>query len=236
MALCRTFIASRMGIDPADKRLRFLADARATAKSFEEYRRKEQENEGVSSSRPVSSSQSSANDGALLSGLLLCFPFEAFAGSSPFLSLADSASLSISLKLPQEPLLSNGKWEKSSSAVRWSFPPGNRPLATICYATWCKVDAKFQKDHFGKVVLDGLALVRYCLWRGGLTAAEGRQWDDFLNSVKPDSAKRQLEAFLTAHRLPTTQPARTEPSSTDPEQPPSYLGQGADMILPLESQ
>ena len=145
--------------------------------------------------------------------------------------------VSVKLKLPAEPLISNGQWDKESRGLAWSFNNRPSPLSHICYAVWTSPDAGFQKEHFGRVILDGQELALYCGWQKGLTADESRQWDEVLKTVRPATAKAELARFRAEHRVavePVTQPATTAPTTmpaTAPAYQDSYIAYGAGMIL-----
>ena len=157
-----------------------------------------------------------------------------------------SDSVSVKLKLPAEPLISNGQWDKGSRGLAWSFDNRPSPLSHICYAVWASPDAAFQKRHFGRVILAGQELALYCLWQKGLTAEETRQWDEILQAARPATAEADLSRWCAEHGLavkPASQPAATQPttaaSTTVPASAPttapagqeSYVGYGVGMIL-----
>jgi hypothetical protein len=156
-----------------------------------------------------------------------------------------SDQVSVKLKLPAGPLISNGQWDKGSSGLAWSFGNRGNPLSHICYAAWASPDADFQKEHFGRVILAGQELALYCLWQKGLTAEETRQWDEILQAVRPATAEADLSRWCAEHGLavkPASQPAATQPTTattsapaTEPATAPaaqeSYVGYGIGMIL-----
>jgi hypothetical protein len=102
---------------------------------------------------------------------------------------------------------------------------------------WASPDASFQKEHFGRVILDGQELALYCLWQKCLTADEAKQWDEVLKTVRPATAEAELSGFRAEHRVaaePVTQPATTAPTTmpaTAPAYQDSYVAYGAGMIL-----
>jgi hypothetical protein len=156
-----------------------------------------------------------------------------------------SDQVSVKLKLPAQPLISNGQWDNKSRGLAWSFNNRPSPLSHICYAVWASPDAGFQKEHFGRVILDGQGLALYCGWQKCLTADEARQWDDVLKTVRPATAEAELSRFRAEHQIavgpesaPASQPATTA-STTMPASAPttapaphdSYVAYGAGMIL-----
>ena len=120
--------------------------------------------------------------------------------------ISDSADeLAVTLAVPREPIVTNGKWDPKPKRVAWSAriqarsETGNLP-PEICYALWSEPDEEFQTRHFGKVVLDGKELLEYCLWRKGLTDKEGKEWDGFVAGLKPgESLKDKLGDFVFSH-------------------------------------
>jgi len=153
-----------------------------------------------------------------------------------------SDSVSVKLKLPAGPLISNGQWDKESRGLAWSFGNRGNPLSHICYAAWASPDAGFQRRHFGRVILAGQELGLYCLWQKGLTAEETRQWDEILQAVRPATAEANLSRWRAEHDVAVkpgtpTQPttATTSAPATEPATAPapqeSYVGYGIGMIL-----
>ena len=73
--------------------------------------------------------------------------------------------------------------------------PGKR-LPVFCYANWSRPNAGFQQEHFGRVVLSGDELLKYCLWHGGLGESQAAEWEKLLSALHPgDSLKNQLATF-----------------------------------------
>ena len=110
------------------------------------------------------------------------------------LDFSTNDQLSIKLHLKTQPYISNGKWVKASGWLEWSDLEirSKTGLPTFAYAYWAEPNDKFQKKHFGKVVLKEEALAEYVLWRNGLNAREGVEWDDFLKKFKPQAADKLL--------------------------------------------
>lgn len=73
-------------------------------------------------------------------------------------------------------------------------------LPTLLYALWSVPRKQEQKARFGKVVLEGASLGHYCLWYRGLSAAEAKEWNKLVASLRPsaDLVKR-IQAFRFAH-------------------------------------
>ena len=108
--------------------------------------------------------------------------------------------LAVRLALPSPPIHSNGRWDEESKQVVWEADIEDRTNAAhlpfSCYASWAQADEAYQITHFGKVVLTGEDLTRYCLWRHGQNAREGGEWDAFIASLQGgDQWVEELNAF-----------------------------------------
>ncbi len=123
-----------------------------------------------------------------------------------FLSLIESGPsgevdhLTVRLKLAAAPDHTNGRWNETRRQVVWEAPlevaESARRLPVFCYANWSHPDEKFQQAHFGRVVLSGDELLKYCLWHGGLGAAETGEWEKLLAKIQSaGEATNQLAAF-----------------------------------------
>ena len=107
----------------------------------------------------------------------------------PLWRVADDR-LTVKLAVPAEPVWTNGQWNEDEKRVRWtqSLVQAKSDMSefpAVCYAVWSEPNAKSQTERFGKVILKGETLARYCLWHQGLTEAEAKEWDSFLLSLKP---------------------------------------------------
>ena len=120
-----------------------------------------------------------------------------------YISGSEGDYLTVKLALKHAPNYSNGKWQDGQ--VVWSndLDP-NRPLPVLCYASWSDPDAEFQKQHFGKVVLDGDELTEYCLWQSDLDEKQASEWESFLADLQPEEKIREkLETFrFTTESVP----------------------------------
>ena len=137
----------------------------------------------------------------------------------------------VTLALPGPPIQTNGKWDQDARAVAWKgqITPRDQPqqrLPLLCCAVWGQSDDKFQKEHFGKVVLAGWDLVQYCLWRGSLSPQESKEWDAFVANLKPGAKlDEQLQAFRFL--------AEPIPPATQPGQPPQRGPSYADAVTAI---
>jgi len=161
--------------------------------------------------------------GALVNNLVDIETIEAF---YPLLALFSQhhGLVSITLKMPVKPLISNGNWNERPRGLTWSFDHDGKPLSHICYAVWASPDKGFQSKRFGRAVLDGQELALYCLWQKGLTADESRQWDEFLKKVSFWSAEKQLSKYCDEHPKP-------EAAGLSIFFKGSYVSLGAQIIL-----
>jgi hypothetical protein len=129
--------------------------------------------------------------------------------------------LAVRLSLPSSPLHSNGRWDKTLKQVVWESDIEERTNAShfpfFCYASWAQADRQFQKRHFGRMILTGDGLTRYCLWRGSLNEREGGEWDAFVASLQPGHGLvESIDAFkFTGEPVPVGtngQPKVSSPS------------------------
>lgn len=101
-----------------------------------------------------------------------------------------SDALKVKLKLPCQPFATNGTWDGPSASVSWSkdMPArdkGARRLSVCAYAFWAVPREAYQKQHFGRVLLQGEQLAQFCLWHCGLSPEEADAWDRFVETLKP---------------------------------------------------
>jgi hypothetical protein len=79
-------------------------------------------------------------------------------------------------------------------------------IPAFCFAIWSEPDADAQRRLFGRTALDDRLLIEYCLWHSGLTPSEGKEWDDFVQTLTNDAKSQQkLTAFRFSHE-PITVP------------------------------
>ncbi|TFG89050.1 MAG: hypothetical protein E4H18_00975 [Hyphomicrobiales bacterium] len=117
--------------------------------------------------------------------------------------------LHLSLAAAEAPFDTNGLWDPKAHEVRWDGRLTARQkltakLPAICYAYWSKPATAFQQKHFGKILLEGKPLADYCLWRSGLSAEEGAEWDAFIDRLQPGKG---LRGALESFGVTTTRPA-----------------------------
>lgn len=118
----------------------------------------------------------------------------------------ETDQLVVKLSLPQPPNHSNGHWQDGQVIWQADLEPA-RAVPAFCFANWSQPDGKFQKAHFGHVLLSGDALAQYCLWQAGLDEQTVRAWESFLTGLQPGGALRErLEAYQF-----TLKPGETNP-------------------------
>ncbi len=118
-------------------------------------------------------------------------------------SSGDDDHLTVRLKLASAPDHTNGKWDKAGHQVVWQanldVRESGRRLPAFCYANWSRPEEKFQQAHFGRVLINGDDLLKYCLWRGGLEPNQAAEWEKFLSVLPPGEAlEKALEDFRFA--------------------------------------
>ncbi|MCH7689163.1 MAG: hypothetical protein IH899_21230, partial [Planctomycetes bacterium] len=91
----------------------------------------------------------------------------------------------------------NGKWNDDKKQVVWSSDLArDAELPTLCHAMWAVSEVSYQREHFGKVVLDGDNLQQFNLWHEGLTDQETKEWDRFVSNLRPDGRlKTRIQEF-----------------------------------------
>ena len=115
-------------------------------------------------------------------------------------SPGDGDHLTVKLSLSAAPVHSNGKWDETKNEMIWESGLEERDKATrlpvFCYASWCEPNKNFQEEHFGRAILDGDDLLKYCVWRDSLEDPQALAWDAFLASLQRGEAlTNKLEAF-----------------------------------------
>lgn len=98
----------------------------------------------------------------------------------------DFKHVNIRLRTGTEPIFTNGTWDKPTGNVTWDIGMMEKRIPTTCSTAWVKPNRGFQVRHFGKVVLEGEKLFRYCLWRKGLTEEESKRWETALLQCTPE--------------------------------------------------
>jgi hypothetical protein len=133
----------------------------------------------------------------------------------------------VQLFLASEPEHTNGHWEDGK--VTWRGNPQENlespsDVPMLCYALWTQPNEKFQETRFGRVVLEGEALIEYSYWHESLTLEEAGKWDDHLNSMRPGP---DLEARLKDFRFV---PLAKDSQSKD-KIPADYSDEARNLIL-----
>lgn len=208
MAILRRLIASKMGVAPGEPIpavLDFLADPEEARRSLARYVQTTDQFKTWRAKRQSAAGQTDQPAPAEPMAMLEALASTAFEFD---LDLADSNDeLEVSLVLGESlnSAQTNGRPDAKKRSLRWSGrlrPRGqsDHRFPRLCYAIWARPDADLQRARFGRVVLDGRALMEYCLWRKGLTQEEGKQWDRFLAGLRPDgSLAKKLEKFVFSH-------------------------------------
>ncbi|MFO1488197.1 MAG: hypothetical protein U1F65_06955 [Verrucomicrobiota bacterium] len=116
-------------------------------------------------------------------------------------SSGEDDQLTVRLHLAGAPDHTNGKWEETRQQVVWESPlepnPSARRLPVFCYASWTQPSRTFQESHFGRVILRGDDLLKYCLWQKGLQPADAAEWERHLGGLKPGQALTNRFEFST---------------------------------------
>jgi len=134
------------------------------------------------------------------------------------LGFGGTPQLDVQLALSAKPDGTNGKWNAKDRTVTWKGALTKRDgkttfLPEICFALWSEPAEKFQRAHFGKIIISGQTLMNYCMWRQGLTAHEAKLWATVLLKHKPG---QDLEAAVKA--------------AADPDKPMPYIKEGLKLL------
>ena len=117
--------------------------------------------------------------------------------------------LTVRLGLTAAPDHTNGTWDEARRQVVWksNLESTNR-LPAFCYASWSHPSETFQREHFGRVILNGDELLKYSLWRSGLAATQSDEWEKLLLALHPgDALTNQLAAFQFSGATPANSSA-----------------------------
>jgi hypothetical protein len=192
-------VARIMGVpetEPVPASLAFLADETMMNKSFDKYlagtdfyraRLKQwEEDKKLKPDTKQPEPSEVAND--------------AFGNLVGFDLFGNTDHLAVRLSLPSSPVHSNGRWDEALKQVVWETDIEDRTNAShfpfFCYASWAQADQDYQKKHFGRVVLTGDELTRYCLWRSSQDKQDGDEWDAFIASLQPGNGLvERVDAF-----------------------------------------
>jgi len=114
-------------------------------------------------------------------------------------ALVGPSLVTVELRVPREPLSTNGRWSDSARCVRWvglcaSLADREVSLPLACFAVWSVPDSLAQRRLFGSVVLDDDALFEYADWYGTLAPARRAEWDRMLLALRPGRLE-PLERF-----------------------------------------
>jgi hypothetical protein len=201
MQFMQRLVARKMGVgdaEPVPKSLEFLAEPDATEKSFDKYlatteiyQAKLREWEEKKKSNPQ---EKQPEPSEVVADLL-----PRVIGLHLDIGGSDDHVL-VKLSLASQPIHSNGRWDETNQLVVWESLLQQKEDATgvptFCYANWCDPDEKFQKEHFGRVILKGDELIQYCLWRGGLGDKWGAEWDAMVAGLQQGTGwKEKVEGF-----------------------------------------
>jgi len=116
--------------------------------------------------------------------------------------------LTVRLALDEPPIFTNGDWDQQKRSVVWKreIPTANnesRLTPTFFYAVWAKPRQTAQEVAFGRVILQGERLAKYCLWYAGLSDDEAQQWDTFVATLRPDeNLAEKIGTFRFANEPP----------------------------------
>jgi len=99
----------------------------------------------------------------------------------------ENDQVNVKLSLPHKPSETNGQWDKDKRQVTWSRKIRRDKIVDLpflCYATFTQPNEKYQKEHFGEIILSDEKLPTYSFWYKGLTDKQQKEWDQFLDPIK----------------------------------------------------
>lgn len=147
-----------------------------------------------------------------------------------YLNFNDYDSLCVKLFSGEKPYVTNGKWDEKTAAVTWDSGVSNDAedhlLPVVCFALWSTPDGEFQKMHFGKILLTGSDLAEYAFWYRSLKPEEAKEWDRFLDGLKPGP---DLAAGVKAFRFSSD--PKADPNKPDEQRPASLADMPRRLIL-----
>jgi hypothetical protein len=202
--IARRAVAKRLGVDADDTtgRLAFFASREKATESWERYLASPAASKllarwEVQRPRAAVEDESEPDPGDVVADMMV-----AAAGMSGFLLNHDSVT--VRLHCATQPLVTNGRWDGAASVVEWTFDvdesPGEpRGIPMTAHAQWVEPAREFQIEHFGREILAGERLARYCAWRSGLSGDDGRPWDAAITALQPGPG---LRAAVEAIALP----------------------------------
>ena len=181
----RKIVAGKMGYSDPNvmaERLKFLSDQEHLEKSVERYIPTTDLYKKMWEAKKIEESDPNAEPpetGDILGSVLeeAGFKFELF---------PSTYKIEVKLACHNEPFDTNGQCDEEARQIFWrSSIAENQQLPAFFYASWSDPNAKYQEEHFGRVILSGEALAEYCLWRENIDEGKGKEWDCFVLSLNP---------------------------------------------------
>ena len=135
--------------------------------------------------------------------------------------LGKDDAIEIELACDSPPLATNGHWDAAGKKVTWTLREDKKPTVPLQpFAIWAQADEKFQKRHFGKMVLEEQGLAMFCFWREGLWPLQRKEMDEFLSKQVPGKEQiDQLRNFRFSEAALAPVPPATQPTSQAEDQP-----------------
>jgi hypothetical protein len=208
--IIRRIAAEKMGYDPEKKlpgSFAFLATADSAKKSLEKYLKTSKQYKALlETARQRKKMEPEIRDPEPLDtmGDLLS---RAMGGAGFEVIFEDD--LEVALACPVAPYHTNGQWNAEKHVLEWSqtIEQCESLLPTYMFAAWSVPNEAFQKAHFGQIVLEGDALGRYVSWQNSLSEAQKKEWDTFIESLKPGLELRKMIMAFTFKSSTQAEPA-----------------------------
>jgi len=102
------------------------------------------------------------------------------------------------LVLPEgaELVSSNGQFDEKSRKVEWTDELDGRLVAQLFHVLWATPDAEAQRKRFGRVAVQGMALMKLTVWEASLAPERRTRWNAAVGLLDPKGdLKTQLKAI-----------------------------------------
>ena len=119
-----------------------------------------------------------------------------YAVGGELVSFGSTSGLTTVLRIPERPLWSNAH-ETDGSRLVWGETIGGmgfypNEMSTVLYAAWVEPATRYQRERFGKIVLEDEDLAGYVLWHMQLSPHHAEEWREFIDSLSPGKENEQL--------------------------------------------
>lgn len=200
-APARNFLAKKMGIESEKaiaKELSFLANEENLLKSVEKFVKTSETIQRIVKSHCEKEKEEAPTEPEKIMEIVM--QYYAIEPDIFFIDIFPANDqVNVALTLSHAPYETNGQWDEEKKQVTWSRKIRRKPVVDIpflCYAVFVQINETYQKELFGKVVLEKDKLTLYSFWYMGLTDEQQQEWDQYLRTLKGKSdLMEKLKAF-----------------------------------------